>query len=112
MLLVSLALRDLLAPLAPQVRALKACLDPKDLLDPKDPPDVPLLANLEPQVDLANPVPTDCLVRRETLEPLEPRDQGEPPEPPEAPDLLVSLLLANPDLQVSLEQWDQGESPV
>lgn len=107
---VSLALRDLLALPAPQVRMVKACLDPKDLLDLPVRLAAPSLVSLDPQVDLANLAAMDSLVRREILEPLALRDLGEPLELVEAPDLLVSLLLASLDLQVFLEQWDLEEN--
>lgn len=73
---------------------------------------VPLLANLDPQVDLANLAAMEHLVRRETPEPLALRDLGESLDLLEALDLLASQLLASPDLQVFLEQWDLEESLV
>lgn len=107
---VSPALRDLLALPAPQVRTVKACLDPKDLLDLPVLLAAPSLASLAPQVDLANLAAMESLVRGEILEPLALRDQGEPLDLLEAPDLLVFLLLASLDLQVFLVQWDLEES--
>lgn len=107
---VNPALRDLLALLAPQVRTVKACLDPKDLLDLPVLLVAPSLASLDPQVDLANLAALERLVRREILEPLALRDLGESLELMEALDLLVSLLLASLDLQVFPEQWDLEEN--
>ena len=109
---VSLDLRDLLALLAPQVRALKVLKDPRDLLALPELLAVPSLANLDPQVDLANLAAMEHLVRRETPEPLALRDQEEPPDPLEALDPLASPLLANLDLQVFPAQWDPEESLV
>lgn len=109
---VSPALRDLLALLANQVRVLKVCLDPKDPLDLLDLLVAPSLANLDPQVDLANLEAMEHLVRKETPEPLVLRVQGEPPELLEALDPLASLLPASLDLQVFQEQWDLEESLV
>ena len=109
---VSPALRDLLAPPAPQVRVPKVCLDPKDPLDLLVLLVAPLLASLDPQVDLANPAVMVHLVRGETLEPLafrdpvEPLDLLEPLAPPASPPL------ASLDLLVFLEQWDLEESLV
>lgn len=71
-----------------------------------------MLANLDPQVDLANLAAMENLVPRETPEPLALRDQGESLDPLEALDPLASLLLASLDLQVFLEQWDLEESLV
>ncbi|TWW71926.1 hypothetical protein D4764_16G0004230 [Takifugu flavidus] len=107
---VSLALRDQLVPLAHQVTVPKVCLDPKDLLDPLVLLDAPLLANLDPQVGLANQAFLEHMVRRETLEPLVLRDQGEPLDLLEAPDQLASLLLASLGLLVFPELWDPEES--
>ena len=104
--------RDLLALLAPLVRVPKVCLDPKDLLDLPELLAVPSLANLDPLVVLANLAPLESLVRRETVDPLALKDLGEPQEPMEALDLLASLLLASPDLQVFLVQRDLEESLV
>lgn len=109
---VSPALRDPLALLVSQVRMPQVSPAPKDLLDLLELLDAPLLANLDPQVDLANLAVMAHLVRGETLEPLELRDQGEPLELVEALDPLASLLLASLDLQVFLEQWDLEESLV
>lgn len=72
--------------------------------------DAPLLANLEPQVDLANQAFLEHMVRRETLEPLVFRDQGEPLDLLEALDPLASLLLASLGLLVFPEVWDLEES--
>lgn len=109
---VSPALRDLLALLAPQVRAAKVSLDPKDLLELLELLVALLLANLDPLVDLANLVVMEHLERRETPAPLAPRDQGESLDLLEAPAPLASPLLANPDLLVFLVQWDLEESLV
>lgn len=109
---MSLALRVLLAPPALQVRVLKVCLGPKDLLGHKELLDDPLLENLVPQVDLGNPVLMEPLVRKETLEPLASRDPEGPLDPLETLDPLVSLLLANLDLLDFLGQWDLVESLV
>ncbi|KAG7224089.1 hypothetical protein INR49_019824, partial [Caranx melampygus] len=108
---VSLAPRDLLALLAPQVRMPLACLDPKDPLDPLELLAAQFLASLDPLVDLANLEAMVHLVRRETLEPLALRDLGEPQELLEALDPLASLLLANPDLLVLrvIEGWEFPE---
>lgn len=109
---MSPALRDLRDLLAPQVRVLSVCLEPKDLLEPLELLVAPLLANLVPQVDLENLAATDFLVKRETPEPLALKDQGESLDPPEALDLLASLLLASLDLQVFLDKWDPEDSLV
>lgn len=109
---VSPALRDLLALLAHQVRVPKVLLDPKDPLDLLELLVAPLLANLDPQVDLENLAAMAHLVRKETPEPLVLRDQGEPLDLLEALDPLASLLPASLDLQVFLEQWDLEESLV
>lgn len=109
---MSPALRDLLAPPAPQARALKVSLDPRDLLDHPDLLAAPSLANLDPQVDLANLAAMERQVRREREEPLALRGQGESLDLLEAPDLLASLQLANPDPLVALELWDIEESLV
>lgn len=109
---VSQALRALLAPPESQGRVLKVCPAHRDLLGPPEPLDDPSLANLEPQVDLANPALMEPLVRKETPEPLAPRDPGEPQEPQDPLDLLDSLPLANLDLLDSPELWDLEESLV
>lgn len=109
---VSPALRDLLVLLDPQVRVLWVSLDLRDLLDPKELLAAPSLANLDPQVDLANLAPLEHLVRGETLALLVLRDLEELLDLLEAPDLLASQLLASLDLLVSLDQWDQEESLV
>lgn len=109
---VSPALRDLLALLDPQVRVLRVCLDLKDLLEPREPLAAPSLANLDPQVDLANLVPMEHLVRRETLVLQALRDLEDLLDLLEALDLLASQLLASLDLLVFLGQWDLEESPV
>lgn len=87
-------------------------LDLRDLLDLPELLAAPLLANLEPQVDLVNLAAMVHLVRRETLEPPALRDLGEFLDLLEAPDPLASLLLASLDLQVFLDQWDLEESLV
>lgn len=109
---VSPALRALRDLLAPQVRVLRVCLDPKDPLEPLELLVAQLLANLEAQVDLASLATLEHVVTRETPEPLALRDQGEPQELLEALDPLASLLLASLDLLVFLEQWDLEESLV
>lgn len=58
---VSPALRDLLALLVPQVTVVKVRLDLKDLLDLLVLLAAPSLANLDPQVDLANLATTEHL---------------------------------------------------
>lgn len=109
---VSPVLRDLLALLAPQVRGPKVCLDPKDLLEHLELPVAPSLANMDPQVDLANLAAMEHQVRRETPEHLALRDQGVPLDLLETLDPLASLLLASLELQVFLEVWDLEESLV
>lgn len=87
-------------------------LDPKDLLDLLVLLAAPSLANPEPQVDLANRVVMEHLVRRETPDPLALRDPGEPLDLLEALDPLASLLPASLDQQVFLELWDLEASLV
>lgn len=109
---VSPALRVLLALPVPRVSMVWVSLDPRDLPVHLAPLAVLLLANLDPQVDLANLATTEPQVRRETPEPLVSRDPEEPLEPLEALDQLASPLLASLDPLVSLEQWDLVESLV
>lgn len=109
---VSPALRDLLALLAPQVRALKVSLDLRDLQDLPDLLVAPLLENLGPLVDLVNLAALDKMVRRVTLEPQAPRDLGEHQVLLEAQAPLAFLLLESLDPQVFLEQWDLEENLV
>lgn len=111
-LLVSLALRDLLALLVSLVRMVLVSLDPRDPPDLLEALAVPSLESLDLQVDLANLATMEHLVRREILEPLALRDPGETLDLLESPDPLDSPLLANLDLQVFQDQWGLEESLV
>lgn len=81
-----------------------------DLLDPLVLLDALLLANLVPQVDLANQAFLEHMVRGETPEPLVLRARGEALDLLEALDPLASLLVASPGLLVFPELWDLEES--
>lgn len=109
---VSLVLRALQALPESQGRVLKVCPAPRGLLGPQEHLDVPLLANPEPQVDLANPALMVPLVRKETLEPLVPRDPEEPQDPQEPPDPPDSLRQANLDPLDCPELWALVENLV
>lgn len=99
-------------PQGPPVRAVLDFPDHQALLVLLAPLDTPMLVNLAAPVLLANPEPPVIPVTEAPLEPLELWAQEELLEHQEHLDLLDLHLLASLVLLVSLEQWDQEESPV
>ena len=109
---VSLAPRAPKGLLAPQVRALRVCPDPRAPLDPLALLDTPLLASLDPQVDLESLASLELMARRETLAPPGPRDPAACPAHLVAPAPLVCPPLASLVRPAFQEPTEPEERPV